>query len=131
VQRAVSNRWAGATVHPALDDDGFARLLATLAQDGDRPLVVVTREPQPGTAERSRLDALLAARPDLAVVHTGMPTGAERWFESLPGGVPSVVLACGTGRANAKAAVELLANGWTGGGTAEGSAATAPSGASA
>lgn len=111
VQTAVAARWPGAAAHPALDDDAFAALVAGLAQHdpGERPLVVVTREPLPGTAERHRLEALAAARPDLVVVHTGVPGEAGRWFGDLPGGMPGVVLACGTGRANAAAAVELLA----------------------
>jgi beta-N-acetylhexosaminidase len=111
VQTAVAERWPGAAPHPALDDEGFAGLLARLAHTDPqaRPLVVVTREPLPGTTERDRLEALAAARPDLVVVHTGVPTEAERWFAGLPGGMPAVVLACGTGRANATAAVDLLA----------------------
>ncbi len=111
VQTAVAARWPGTAPHPALDDDGFAGLLARLARTDPqaRPLVVVTREPLPGTTERDRLEALAASRPDLVVVHTGVPTEAERWFAGLPGGMPAVVLACGTGRANATAAVDLLA----------------------
>lgn len=114
VQHAITGRWPGTTRHPALDDDAFAGLLVTLApEDGTppRPLVVVTREPAPGTAERARLEQLCAVRGDLVVVHTGVPEG-ERWFADLPGGVPALVLACGTGRANAEAAVHLLAAGW-------------------
>jgi beta-N-acetylhexosaminidase len=113
VQTALAARWPGATVHPALDDDAFAGLLVRLAEVDPRarPLVVVTREPLPGTPERSRLVVLAEVRPDLVVVHTGVPTEAQRWFADLPGGAPAVVLACGTGRANAAAAVELLARG--------------------
>ena len=114
VQRAVTERWPGATVHPALDDDGFAELVGALGTDPGRPLVVVTREPLPGTAEQSRLVALRSVRPGLAVVHTGAPADAAGWFGSLPAGMPPVVVACGTGRANARAAVELLAVGWPG-----------------
>ncbi len=112
VQAAITERWPGAAAHPALDDDGFAALLAGLAgsDPGERPLVVVTREPLPGTAERDRVTALAAARPDLVVVHTGVPAEAGRWLAGLPGGMPAVVLACGTGRANAAAVVELLAS---------------------
>ncbi|MFE5310444.1 glycoside hydrolase family 3 N-terminal domain-containing protein [Isoptericola sp. NPDC056573] len=108
VQRAVAARWPHAVVHPALDDDGFAALLRGLP-GGARPLVVVTREPVPGGAEHARLARLQRARPDLVVVHTGVPAAGERWLAALPGGLPATVLACGTGRANAEAAVALLA----------------------
>lgn len=118
VQRAVAARWPAAVVHPALDDEGFAALLRGLADPGgpadpaggaDRPLVVVTREPAPGGAEHARLAQLQRARADLVVVHTGAPAAGERWLAALPGGLPATVLACGTGRANAEAAVALLA----------------------
>ncbi|MCZ2264721.1 hypothetical protein, partial [Isoptericola sp. QY 916] len=56
-----------------------------------------------------RLARLQRARPDLVVVHTGAPAAGERWLAELPGGLPATVLACGTGRANAEAAVALLA----------------------
>jgi beta-N-acetylhexosaminidase len=72
------------------------------------PLVVITREPVPGSAERARLEQLWAVRPDLVVVHTGLPEPVEDWFGTLSGGGPAVVVACGTGRANAAAAVERL-----------------------
>ncbi|MEU4365024.1 glycoside hydrolase family 3 N-terminal domain-containing protein [Promicromonospora sp. NPDC023987] len=72
------------------------------------PLVVITREPVPGSAERDRLEQLWAVRPDLVVVHTGLPGPVEDWFGTLSGGGPAVVVACGTGRANARAAVERL-----------------------
>ncbi|SKC65748.1 glycoside hydrolase family 3 N-terminal domain-containing protein [Krasilnikoviella flava] len=117
VQRAVADRWAGAVLHPGrehpvLDDAAFAALLRGLAGGADgavRPLVVVTREPAPGGAEHARLAELQSARPDLVVVHTGVPDAGERWLAALPGGLPTTVLACGTGRANAEAAVALLA----------------------
>ncbi|MEL7974267.1 glycoside hydrolase family 3 N-terminal domain-containing protein [Isoptericola sp. F-RaC21] len=106
VQRAVAARWQGAVVHPALDDDGVDALL----RDGTaRPLLVVTREPLPGGPEHARLARLQQGRPDLVVVHTGTPAAGERWLAALPGGLPATVLACGTGRANAAAAVALLA----------------------
>ncbi|MGW8564714.1 glycoside hydrolase family 3 N-terminal domain-containing protein [Isoptericola sp. NPDC055881] len=117
VQRAVQERWPGAGLHPGpgarLDDAGFdqlrGQLLARSAGPGAAPLVVVTREPVPGGAEHDRLAALQRVRPDLVVVHTGVPEAGERWLAALPGGLPPTVLACGTGRANAEAAVALLA----------------------
>ncbi|WP_225566539.1 glycoside hydrolase family 3 N-terminal domain-containing protein [Isoptericola luteus] len=119
VQHALTGRWPGTVVHPPLGDDAFAELLAALEPSGRpagdepvRPLVVVTREPVPGSEERARLTDLRAVRPDLVVVHTGVPTAGRRWFTTLGGAPPAVVLACGTGRANARAAVELLAAGW-------------------
>jgi beta-N-acetylhexosaminidase len=72
------------------------------------PLVVITREPVPGSVERARLERLWAVRPDLVVVHTGLPGPVDDWFGTLSGGGPAVVVACGTGRANAAAAVERL-----------------------
>jgi beta-N-acetylhexosaminidase len=72
------------------------------------PLVVITREPVPGSAERARLEQLWAVRPDLVVVHTGLPGPVDEWFGTLSGGGPAVVVACGTGRANAAAAVARL-----------------------
>ncbi|MFD2028333.1 glycoside hydrolase family 3 N-terminal domain-containing protein [Promicromonospora aerolata] len=75
---------------------------------GSEPLVVITREPVPGSAERTRLEQLWAVRPDLVVVHTGLPGPVEEWFGTLSGGGPVVVVACGTGRANAAAVVERL-----------------------
>ncbi|MFI2101699.1 glycoside hydrolase family 3 N-terminal domain-containing protein [Isoptericola sp. NPDC019693] len=124
VLRALAARWPDAVVHPALDDDGVAALLRGLAgpavptrpadaagavPGAARPLVVVTREPVPGGPEHARLAVLQEARPDLVVVHTGAPAAGERWLADLPGGLPATVLACGTGRANAEAAVDLLA----------------------
>ncbi|MCP2267314.1 glycoside hydrolase family 3 N-terminal domain-containing protein [Promicromonospora thailandica] len=72
------------------------------------PLVVITREPVPGSAERARLEQLWAVRPDLVVVHTGLPGPVGDWFGALRDGGPAVVVACGTGRANASAAVARL-----------------------
>ncbi|HWV79611.1 MAG TPA: glycoside hydrolase family 3 N-terminal domain-containing protein [Isoptericola sp.] len=108
VQRAVSARWPGAVAHPALDDDGVDALLRELSGCTARPLVVVTREPVPGGDEHARLARLQRVRPDLVVVHTGVPAAGERWLAALPGGLPATVLACGTGRANAEAAAGLL-----------------------
>lgn len=81
---------------------------ASPGTSGSAPLVVITREPVPGSAERARLEQLWAARPDLVVVHTGLPGPVGDWFGTLSGGGPAVVVACGTGRANAVAAVARL-----------------------
>jgi beta-N-acetylhexosaminidase len=83
--------------------EGFSRGVSR-----GEPLVVITREPVPGSAERSRLEQLWAVRPDLVVVHTGLPGPVDDWFGTLSGGGPAVVVACGTGRANAAAAVARL-----------------------
>jgi beta-N-acetylhexosaminidase len=123
VQRAVADRWPDAVCHPPLDDDAFAAVLAapapTVGPDATgeprRPLVVVTREPEPGSPEHARLEAAWAARPDLVVVHTGLPVAVPAvaaWFARLPGGPPPVISTCGTARVNAQAAAVLLADGW-------------------
>ncbi|PRZ05227.1 beta-N-acetylhexosaminidase [Isoptericola sp. CG 20/1183] len=118
VQHAVARRWPDAVVHPPLDDERFAGLLAAWREETPglrRPLVVVTREPVPGTPEGDRLTAILACRGEVHVVHTGTPAAhhlVDPVLRSRPGA--GVVLACGTGRANAEAAVDLLARG-TGG----------------
>ncbi|WP_369375379.1 glycoside hydrolase family 3 N-terminal domain-containing protein [Promicromonospora sp. Populi] len=114
-----------------LDDRGLAVLIARISRYGvsadldrigtkrgaefptgapvsQRPLVVITREPFSGSAERARLEQLWAVRPDLVVVHTGLPGPVDGWFGTLSGGGPAVVVACGTGRANAAAAVARL-----------------------
>lgn len=78
------------------------------APRGAEPLVVITREPVPGSVEHARLERLYAVRPDLVVVHTGLPGPVGDWFGTLSGGGPAVVVACGTGRANAAAAVARL-----------------------
>lgn len=111
VQRALDEAFAPAAprhLRPA-DEDAWGTALAEVAAS-DRPLVVLTREPVPGSGERARLDALLAARPGLVVVHTGFPGAVGHWFGSPDGGAvpPAVVVACGTGRANARAAVAHL-----------------------
>jgi beta-N-acetylhexosaminidase len=138
VQTAVLAAWPGAEEHVpgelGADERGLAVLIARFTrygvsadldrigskrgaefpggvpQDAPRfePLVVITREPVPGSAERARLERLWAVRPDLVVVHTGLPGPVEGWFGTLSGGGPAVVVACGTGRANAAAAVEHL-----------------------
>ncbi len=90
VQETVAARW------PSFDPDG--------------PLVAVTRDPVPGSVEHGELARLWSARRDVVVIHTGVPGAADEWFGSLGGGGPHVVLACGTGRANAQAAVSVLAD---------------------
>ncbi|WP_166849290.1 glycoside hydrolase family 3 protein [Isoptericola sp. BMS4] len=120
VQRAVRERWPDAVTHPPLDDAALAALLGA-PPTARRPLVLITREPAPGSPERARLEAAWAARPDLVVVHVGLPATSGRvvdWFTGLPGGPPPVVSACGTGRTGAHAAVDLLAAGWPGPGGA-------------
>jgi beta-N-acetylhexosaminidase len=93
-----------------MDSKRGAEFPGGVPQDAPRfePLVVITREPVPGSAERARLERLWAVRSDLVVVHTGLPGPVEDWFGTLSGGGPAVVVACGTGRANAAAAVEHL-----------------------
>ncbi|WP_454043344.1 glycoside hydrolase family 3 N-terminal domain-containing protein [Cellulosimicrobium sp. Marseille-Q8652] len=117
VQRALDEAFGtGAVRHlrPA-DEESWARTLDAVGAS-DRPLVVLTREPLPGSRERARLDALLAARPGLVVLHTGFPGAVDQWFGAAAGVRPAaVVVACGTGRANARAAVALLAGPATGG----------------
>ncbi|WP_265522209.1 glycoside hydrolase family 3 N-terminal domain-containing protein [Oerskovia flava] len=109
VQRAVDEVFAGAEHHRPADDAQWAATLEAVS-GSHRPLVVLTREPLAGSAERHRLDALLVARPDLVVLHTGFPGAVDQWFPVADDG-PSVVVACGTGRANARAAVDLLRRG--------------------
>jgi beta-N-acetylhexosaminidase len=105
VQAAVAQRWPGARELPV--DPGTGAPVRE--PDARRPLVVVTREPVPSSPEHAALARLWDARRDLVVVHTGVPGAAEEWFGVLPAGGPDVVLACGTGRANAAAAADLLA----------------------
>ncbi|GAA4714000.1 beta-N-acetylhexosaminidase [Promicromonospora umidemergens] len=133
-ERAVDSAVDGEPVELGLDQHGLAvlitrfsryRVTADLDKAGtergaefpegtvhhasrSEPLVVITREPVPGSAERARLEQLWAVRPDLVVVHTGLPGPVADWFGTLSGGGPAVVVACGTGRANARAAVERL-----------------------
>ncbi|UTT58186.1 glycoside hydrolase family 3 N-terminal domain-containing protein [Cellulosimicrobium cellulans] len=104
VQRALDDAFGPDVRHlrPA-DAEAWARTLDAV-RAGDRPLVVLTREPVPGSGEHERLTELLAARPDAAVVHTGFPGAVGPWF----GAGRTVVVTCGTGRANARAAVALL-----------------------
>ena len=104
VQRALDDAFGPDVRHlrPA-DAEAWARTLDAV-RAGDRPRVVLTRGPGPGWGERARLTELLVARPDAAVVHTGFPGAVGSWF----GAGRTVVVACGTGRANARAAVALL-----------------------
>ncbi|OCI29783.1 glycoside hydrolase family 3 N-terminal domain-containing protein [Oerskovia enterophila] len=109
VQSALRATFPGTEVHVFSDPAGWEATLAAVstarpAGDPVRPLVVITREPVPGSREAAMLDALRAARPGLVVVHTGFPDAVPAWF----GDETTVVVACGTGRANARAAVGQL-----------------------
>ncbi|MFJ4109072.1 glycoside hydrolase family 3 N-terminal domain-containing protein [Oerskovia enterophila] len=109
VQSALRATFPGTEVHVFSDPAGWEATLAAVstarpAGDPVRPLVVITREPVPGSREAAMLDALRAVRPGLVVVHTGFPDAVPAWF----GDETTVVVACGTGRANARAAVGQL-----------------------
>lgn len=109
VQSALRATFPGTEVHVFSDPAGWEATLAAVstarpAGDPVRPLVVITREPVPGSREAAMLDALRAARPGLVAVHTGFPDAVPAWF----GDETTVVVACGTGRANARAAVGQL-----------------------
>ncbi|TGJ97559.1 hypothetical protein DLJ96_06310, partial [Actinotalea fermentans ATCC 43279 = JCM 9966 = DSM 3133] len=108
VQSALVATFPGTTLHAFSDPAGWEDALTAVSarpSDGPiRPLVVITREPVPGSREAGMLDALRAARPDLVAVHTGFPDAVPAWF----GDRTTVVVACGTGRANARAAVGQL-----------------------
>lgn len=108
VQTAILAAFPDTTLHAFSDqagwEDALAAVSARQADGPTRPLVVVTREPVPGSREAGMLDALRAARPDLVAVHTGFPDAVPAWF----GDQTTVVVACGTGRANARAAVGQL-----------------------
>ncbi|QJW36292.1 glycoside hydrolase family 3 N-terminal domain-containing protein [Cellulosimicrobium protaetiae] len=118
VQRAFDDAFGPAVRHLRPADAAAWTEAFDTVRSSDRPLVVLTREPVPGSDERARLDALLADRPDAVVVHTGFPGAVAQWFGPGAGsatpGLPDdaarqvVVVACGTGRANARAAVALL-----------------------
>ena len=64
------------------------------------PVVAVVREPRADAAEGEALAALLAARPDTVVVHTGLAAAAPS--------AERIVYAHGAGRANAEAVADLL-----------------------
>ena len=109
VQNALRATFPGTDVHVFSDPAGWEATLAAVStvrsvDDPVRPLVVITREPVPGSREAGMLDALRGARPGLVVVHTGFPDAVPAWF----GDETTVVVACGTGRANARAAVGQL-----------------------
>lgn len=103
IQNAVLGSWPEARLYDAAAW-GDA-LMAELARSAD-PLVVIVREPAPGTVERAQLDALAKARPDLTVVHTGFADAFDVWF--TPESEPRAILSHGTGRANAAAVVKIL-----------------------
>ena len=70
------------------------------AFDAQEPVVAVVREPRADTAEGDALAALLAARPDTVVVHTGLAAAAPD--------AERIVYAHGAGRANAETVADLL-----------------------
>jgi beta-N-acetylhexosaminidase len=80
--------------------------LATLVRgpleaiDAREPVVAVVREPLADAAEGEALAALLAARPDTVVVHTGLAAAAPH--------AERLVYAHGAGRVNAEAVAALL-----------------------
>ncbi|MBE7700276.1 glycoside hydrolase family 3 protein [Oerskovia sp. Sa1BUA8] len=104
VQTALLAAFPDARVHALSDPAGWETVLVEVATSVGRPLVAITREPVPGSGEAATLDVLRAARPDLVVVHTGFPDAVPAWFDDRT----TVVVACGTGRANARAAVGQL-----------------------
>jgi len=104
VQTALLQAFPGARVHALTDPAAWEDVLVEVASSVGRPLVAITREPVPGSGEAASLGVLRAARPDLVVVHTGFPDAVPAWF----GDRTTVVVACGTGRANARAAVATL-----------------------
>ena len=70
------------------------------AIDALEAVVAVVREPRADAVEGEALAALLAARPDTVVVHTGLAAAAPT--------AERVVYAHGAGRANAEAVADLL-----------------------
>ncbi len=81
------------------DEDAVARTLAT---SGNRPLVIVVRDPQRRPAQAALLHTLLAARPDAIVVDMGWPP-AERLPESA-----ARLVTFGASRASGEAAAAIL-----------------------
>ncbi len=90
LQRAVAEAWPGTTV------DGAAE--QPLPTDG--PVLLITRDWTGDAAERGRLTAALAERPDAVVLHAGTADAAPVSRH--------VLLTWGVGRANARAAVAEL-----------------------
>lgn len=87
----------------ALDERGaLARVVHDVASAvaASEPLVAVVREPLADAVEGAALSALLAARPDTVVVHTGLASAAPV--------AERIVYAHGAGRVNAEAAAALL-----------------------
>ncbi|PFG43839.1 beta-N-acetylhexosaminidase [Isoptericola jiangsuensis] len=106
VTDALAQRWPGTTV-VGPDEVAAAMLAAGPGQDG-HPVVLLTREPPQHDADADRCAALLAARPDAVVLHTGVASALEGWLVRSGGVRPDVVLTLGAGRATADAAVDLL-----------------------
>ncbi|GAA4735242.1 glycoside hydrolase family 3 N-terminal domain-containing protein [Isoptericola chiayiensis] len=104
VTDALHRRWEDLRMYRPDD------VLPGSTDDPQRPVVLVTRE-APGSDQERRRFAPLIGRPGTVVLHTGVPSSLEQWFEGTDGDSTSAVLAYGTGRATADAAVRLLAGG--------------------
>ncbi len=70
------------------------------AMESSEPVVAVVREPMADTAEGEALAQLLAQRPDIVLVHTGMADAAPV--------AERLIYAHGAGRVNAEAVADLL-----------------------
>lgn len=106
VRDEVARRLPGSTsasLAPAAQNVRAA-VAGALAEAGTRPVLVVAHDPHRDSAQASVLEAITAARPDAIVVSTGWPD-ERRAF----GG--NGVVTYGSGRVNARAAVELLLGG--------------------
>jgi beta-N-acetylhexosaminidase len=86
LSNAVLSAWPAAVAADTVPDDG--------------PVLLVTRDAANDPAERDRLTAALATRPDAVVLHAGTAASAPS--------ARHVLLTWGTGRANASAAVAAL-----------------------
>ncbi|WP_052489149.1 glycoside hydrolase family 3 N-terminal domain-containing protein [Streptomyces sp. 150FB] len=74
---------------------------AALLGAGERPLVLVVREPHRDPDQERLLRELVDRRPDSVVVLTGLP-------HAIPPEIRNLVITYGSGRVNAQAAVEQL-----------------------
>lgn len=115
LQTAVAQAWPGAVVADTTTGatpqssgaagervPGTTQPVVLTVPDVPRtgPVLLVTRNPAGDPAEHALLTAVLAARHDAIVLHTGPDTSAPR--------LRHVLLTWGVGRANARAAVEVL-----------------------